>query len=225
MRLRWQPSRSDERLRIFISYAHEDEDMRQSLEDHLASRQVAVTPWHDRMILPGEPWDDRITQELARAHIILLLVSDAFLASDYCWGREVSHALQRHRASDVTVIPILVRPAANWHRTSIGALQALPKNAIPVVDWPDHTAAFADITAGICEAVAVRNAPFLRENKSSPAVAADDDAARTTDWQGRFLPKSRARLPWRLAVRQRSRTIIRERACPTMSVRHLQCVH
>ena len=72
-------------LSLFYSYAHADEGLRDQLEKHLRQlqRQGLISEWHDRKILPGEMWADKIDTNLETASIILLLVSPDFLASDY----------------------------------------------------------------------------------------------------------------------------------------------
>ena len=43
-------------LSIFISYTHEDEALRQQLEEHLGllREQGLIADWHDRQILAGQ---------------------------------------------------------------------------------------------------------------------------------------------------------------------------
>jgi hypothetical protein len=68
--------------RIFISYAHEDEDWREKLEKQLAilRQQGLIQTWHDRRIRAGSEWAGAIDRELEAADIVLLLVSADFLA-------------------------------------------------------------------------------------------------------------------------------------------------
>ena len=77
--------------RLFYSYSHHDEALRDQLEAHLTTlrRTGELETWHDRRIDAGDLWDKRIRQELEEADIILLLVSVDFLASDYCHDIEV----------------------------------------------------------------------------------------------------------------------------------------
>lgn len=53
-------------LRIFISYAHADEGLRQELDKHLTSlkHQGIVEVWHDRRISAGQGWKDEIDKNL-----------------------------------------------------------------------------------------------------------------------------------------------------------------
>ena len=65
------------KLNLFISYAHEDEDMKKELDKHLImlKRSGKIEAWNDRGILAGDEWDQSIKNELANAEIILLLIS------------------------------------------------------------------------------------------------------------------------------------------------------
>jgi TIR domain len=98
-------------LKLFYCYAREDRALRDELDVHLSSlkRQKLVTSWYDGEIGPGTEWEEEIDTRLRSADIILLLVTPHFIASDYCYGTEMKHALERHRAGTVRVIPILLR--------------------------------------------------------------------------------------------------------------------
>ena len=65
-----------DRLKIFLSYAHEDEDMKTELDKALVmlKRNNKIDVWQDRKILAGQEWDDTINKEIESADIILLLV-------------------------------------------------------------------------------------------------------------------------------------------------------
>jgi internalin A len=82
-----RPRRGDElrrsrALRLFYSYAHPDEHLRDELEIHLKllERQGLIQPWHDRRIQPGVDWRQELDRNLEQADIILLLVSPSFRA-------------------------------------------------------------------------------------------------------------------------------------------------
>ena len=135
---------------IFFSYSHKDEGLRDELETHLKllQRQSVISTWHDRKILPGGEWDSEIDRNLETARIILLLISADFIASDYCWGKEVKLALERHRAKDATVVPIILR-SCDWQSAPFAKLQGLPREMKPVTAWADRDAAWTDVARGI----------------------------------------------------------------------------
>src|SRR5262245_48635022 len=120
-------------IEVFFSYAHKDEELRDELAKHLSllERQGIIVGWHDRKILAGSTWADAIDAHLETAHIILLLISADFLASNYCYDLEVQRAMARHMAGEAHVIPIILR-AVDWHSAPFGTLQALPRDGRPV---------------------------------------------------------------------------------------------
>jgi len=143
-------SESDRPVKLFYSYSHEDERLRDKLDNHLAllQRQGVITEWHDRQIEAGSDWAGEINAHLDSADIILMLVSDDFIASDYCYSVEMMRALERHERGEARVIPIILRPV-DWESSLLGELQALPRNAKPVVKWGNRDDAFKNIAQEI----------------------------------------------------------------------------
>ncbi|MFH1740846.1 MAG: TIR domain-containing protein [bacterium] len=141
-------------IRVFYSYSHKDEDLRNQLETHLSNlqRQGVIANWHDRRIIAGEEWKKEIDEHLEEADIILLLVSADFIASDYCYEIEMKRALERHENGEARVIPIILRPT-EWAEAPFAKLQALPKDAKPVTTWqpndPNNDEAWLDVAKGI----------------------------------------------------------------------------
>jgi hypothetical protein len=134
-------------LHIFCGYAHEDKALCEQLKTALAvfTRQDAVSIWHDGDLLPGDQWEREIERELNTADIILLLISPAFIDSNYCWSKEMQWAITRSMTGTARVVPILGRPTSGWKTTFLGKLQALPTNVKPITLWKNRDEAFADI--------------------------------------------------------------------------------
>jgi len=137
-------------VEVFFSYSHKDGVLRNELEKYLSGlkRQHAIVGWYDGEIGAGREWDREIEEHINSAHIILLLVSQDFIASDYCYEKEMKRALERHDAGEARVVPIILRPA-HWDVMPFGKLQALPTGAKPVTLWPDRDEAFLDVARGI----------------------------------------------------------------------------
>jgi len=136
--------------KVFLSYSHEDEAHRNLLERHLAVliRQGHIETWHDRRLKAGDSFDTAIFQALEEADIYLLLVSANFLASDYCFSKEMALALRRQNEGKARVIPIILK-SCDWRHTELGKLQALPKEGKPIMTWSNYDDAFADVTEQI----------------------------------------------------------------------------
>src|SRR5260370_20989024 len=125
-------------IEIFCCYAHEDQDLMKSLRKHLMplQRRGLITIWSDTDIDAGDAWEEEIKKHLDTAHIILLLISPDFMASDYCYSTEMERAMERHNKGESHVVPIILRPVL-FKDAPFGKIQALPTDAKPVKRWAD----------------------------------------------------------------------------------------
>ncbi len=135
-------------LKIFISYSHHDEEMCERFLVHLSQlkREGLIAPWSDRQITAGADWAGAIDENLNSAHIIVLLVSPDFVASDYCNDVEMDRAMERDRKKEARVVPLILKPS-DWKTSRFARLQAIPKDGKPVVDWPSQDHGFEDAVA------------------------------------------------------------------------------
>lgn len=174
------PDISSTPLDVFISYSHRDEKLRETLGLHLASlqRQGVIKSWHDRKISAGTEWKQAIDENLNSAEIILLLISENFIASDYCYDLEMERAIARHDAGEARVIPIILKPV-DWSGAPFGKLQALPKNAKPVTTWSNRGEAFLNIAEGIRHA-AMEMATVLTD-KQPTVLPEPQQSAKATE--------------------------------------------
>ena len=138
------------KVSIFVSYAHEDEEMKKELDKYLKvlKRSGKVETWNDRELIAGQEWDDTIMTELSKANIILLLISVDFNASDFIWEKELASAMKRHEEGSAHVVPVVLRKC-EWRNLPYAKLQALPGNATPVTEYADRDVAFTEIAIGI----------------------------------------------------------------------------
>ncbi len=136
--------------KLFFSYSHKDEALRDELEVHLAmlKRQGLIESWHDRKILAGDEFDGRIDAQLEAADVVLLLVSPDFLASSYCYDVEVRRAMERHEEGSARVIAVILRPC-EWKETPFSKLLVTPTDGRPVVKWPTLDDGFLDVVTKI----------------------------------------------------------------------------
>ncbi len=146
-------------LKLFYSYSHKDERMRDELETHLTlmQSQGLIESWHDRRITAGDEWKKDINENLRRADIILLLISADFLVSKYCSEIEGKLALERHKKGEAVAIPIIIREV-DWTSAPLGKLQALPRDGKPV--WRSSKGArdkaWAEVAKGIKKVIEER---------------------------------------------------------------------
>jgi hypothetical protein len=104
---------------IFISYAHGDNEspdpakrwldrLREQLEPLVRQGQIVVSS--DQDIQLGDNWHADIQQQLSGAHAAILLVSPAFLASQYIRNSELPVLLRNAQFQGLKIIPIILRP-------------------------------------------------------------------------------------------------------------------
>jgi hypothetical protein len=141
-------------LRLFWSYARKDTHLREQLAMHLKllQRRGLVASWHDGLVGPGHEWNQRISEHLEQADLILFLVSAYFMASDYIYNVEMPRALERHREGRARVIPVIVRDLV-WSDAPFATIESLPKNGKAVTSWLDRHAAWRNVAEGIEAAV------------------------------------------------------------------------
>lgn len=139
---------------VFFSYSHHDETMRDELEIHLSmlKRQGLIEAWHDRRIGAGNEIDHSINVHLESDDIILLLVSPHFLASDYCYDREMARAMERHEAGEARVIPVILEPC-DWHPAPFGKLLAVPTDGKPIAKFANQNEGLLDVTKAVRSAI------------------------------------------------------------------------
>ncbi len=133
-------------MKVFCSYSHTDSHYREELQKRLR-RQKLLEIWHDRKILPGERWKQEIDSNLEKADIVLLLVTENFLASRYCRNKELRGALRLAKTRGrPRVIPIILEQC-NWQASLIGELQALPRSSEPITSHSDRAKAWRGVVA------------------------------------------------------------------------------
>jgi hypothetical protein len=142
------------RIKIFFSYAREDEKFVDDCRSHLSvfDRQHLIEVWHDRQIPPGAEWKGFIDQNLLTSDVVLLFVSADFLNSDYCYDVEMAEALKRHERQASQVIPVILRPCA-WRSTPFAKLQVLPTDGKPIATWPNRDEACLNVAEGVMKVV------------------------------------------------------------------------
>lgn len=169
-------------ISIFYSYSHKDEKLRDDLETHLSLlfRQGLISSWHDRCISAGQEWGTEIDENIKCADIILLLISSDFIASDYCYGNELSIAIENHETSKSVVIPIILRPT-NWEGAPFAKIQALPTDAKAVTTWSNHDEAWLNVVNGLKKSITQRVEFKKRIKKSNGLRSMNDLLERFVD--------------------------------------------
>lgn len=148
-----KPARSDDvwKPKVFISYSKSNVTQRKRLESELKILQnegLLERGWHDRMIAPGDNWNDVIQRELGEADVVIILASSAALATEYITNHEIPKALTLHKAGEAVVVPVILE-ACRWDKTALGRLNALPEKAKPLNKWTPQSDAWNTVANGL----------------------------------------------------------------------------
>ena len=138
------------RCRIFVSCARVDEPHRKRLDVHLAPlvRDGLIEVWSDRAVAAGSDWEHDIERELATADVVILLVTPDFVASTYCFEKELPEALRRNEDDGLLILPVHVK-VVDLPNLPIGRFQGLPAELRPISAWPDADDAWLAVAHGV----------------------------------------------------------------------------
>jgi hypothetical protein len=157
----------------FISYAHRDEKYLTEFKAHLAPlrRQGLLDHWYDRDMTAGDALDPSILGHLEAADLIPMLISSDFINSDYCYGKEMTRALERHKAGQARAISIICRPC-EFRGLPFAVFVLLPTDAKAVSTWTDQDSAWLDVVRGIRKAIAPTAASPVAQTSTKGQSAA-----------------------------------------------------
>jgi TIR domain len=121
------------RTKVFVSYSHDDREWLSRFSMHIAvlERRQLVDIWSDTRIATGADWEQSIETALTSAKVAVLLVSPAFLASEFIWEREMPRIVA-HAAQGMDALPLIVRPCAWRLEDALARLQARPTDGRPL---------------------------------------------------------------------------------------------
>ncbi|HYJ86019.1 MAG TPA: toll/interleukin-1 receptor domain-containing protein [Pyrinomonadaceae bacterium] len=95
---------------VFISYSHRDKDLLGPLIAQLKTLEQAglLEVWSDTRIDAGDKWYPEIEGAMKRAAVAVCLISEYFLASDFCAKQEVPFLLKRAADEGLLIVPVLL---------------------------------------------------------------------------------------------------------------------
>ena len=127
------------KINIFISYAHADEKWLEKLKQHLkvlSKYYENIDCWDDTKLRGGDKWRDEISAAISNANVVILLVSTAFLASDFISNDELPPILRKAEEEGTRILPLIVSPC-DFEDSELTDFQA--------INSPDRT--LADLAA------------------------------------------------------------------------------
>jgi hypothetical protein len=160
----------DRRTNVFISYSHEDKKWLDQLQKMLkpSVRMGEIILWDDTQIRAGDQWYTEIQEALAAARVAVLLVSAAFLASDFITEHELPHLHEAAKQGRLTIIWVALKPSM-YKETLLAKIQAAHDSEKPLSTL---SAAKRDIELKkICEKIKYATAPDKAFEVSPPKAS------------------------------------------------------
>ncbi len=133
----------------FMCYAPSDIEHAEMLAHTLAPLEAAgsLTLRWDRDITSGSRFTDTAMDRIDEADVVLLLMSKAFLRSNFCQD-QMNHAIQR----GTHVVPIILE-SCDWMKSPTRQPDnLLPSDGNPISTWKNKADAYADIADGVATA-------------------------------------------------------------------------
>ncbi len=121
------PHGEDKKLRLFVSYAHEDVAFLKRLKVHLARPifDFGFEFWDDSRINLGDKWANEIETALNDSSIVILLISADFLASNFIVNQELPKILVKEKKAGTRIIPVIIGPCGFDDDPILSQFQAL----------------------------------------------------------------------------------------------------
>jgi internalin A len=114
-------------VRLFVSYAHEDERQLKRLDAILdvLEQQHGLTSWRDTRLIAGDEWDEEIRNRLEAMDIFLFIASQTSLVRPYIKDPELKRARERREAGEIEIVSVKLEPCASDEDGYLGKLQRL----------------------------------------------------------------------------------------------------
>ena len=155
-------------LQFFVSYSHRNMKYKEKLLVSLEALKQSfnISNWHDGMIDPGGNIDETVKSALSNSQVILLIITDDYIASHYCMDIELKEAIEREKQGKCIVIPVMFQESVLSED-----LQFFHHNRVPQDGKPIATG-FRNQSQGCARAVNMikdllsKKFPQYKKNKS-----------------------------------------------------------
>jgi internalin A len=142
------PSTAPIPVRVFVSYAHEDERQLKRLDLMLdiLEQQYGLAAWRDRRrLIAGEEWNEEIRQRLEDMDIFLFVASQTSLVRPYIRDQELQRAKERRDAGEVEIVTVKLEPCASDEDALLGKLQRLAPKYKSIAEAPKSSVAWEQV--------------------------------------------------------------------------------
>jgi formylglycine-generating enzyme required for sulfatase activity len=182
-----------EPVRIFISYAHANSIwLRETVRDRAGTLERNprdlltywrnglqfegdVEFWYDRDedegLQGGDLWRKRIFEQIDRADVAVLLITQEFVQSAFIRREELPRMVGRAEWGEMELLPVLVEPA-EWEELELASFQLTPGRPTPLLQFlSEHEQHFKTAMLEVLKSLKakVRRVRQRRDGASAPA--------------------------------------------------------
>ncbi|MBW1972305.1 MAG: toll/interleukin-1 receptor domain-containing protein [Deltaproteobacteria bacterium] len=142
--------KQNEKLKLFISYSHLDEEHIKEFIKHIAPLKSngLIEDWYDRKTIAGQDFQDKIDNNLGNSDIVCLFISANFLSSKAC-VKEKKNSLELRKKKGIVVVPIILSACGWLDDKEISSLLALPEDGKQISDFTDPNNAWHNVYIGL----------------------------------------------------------------------------
>lgn len=160
-------------LKIFISYSHKDNEAHKTFMSivSLYTRDRSIAIWNDQQIEPGEEWDLEIKEQLTSSRIVIFLVSERLLSSDYIERVEIKTTLERQQKGEVTILPIIIEKC-NFEDSPLSKFETLSPKGVSIKGSENETQCWSLVIERLIKKIQV-----ISENSNTIQQTNDADIA------------------------------------------------
>lgn len=141
------PTTAPTPIRLFVSYAHDDERQLKRLDLMLevVEDNHSLTSWTDKRLIAGDGWDTEIRRRLEEMDIFLFIASQSSLVRPYIKDPELRRARERHQAGEIEIVTVKLEPCAVDEDTLLGKLQRLGTRFKSIAEAPIRSLAWEEV--------------------------------------------------------------------------------
>lgn len=151
-------------IKIFVSYSHQNEEWVSK------DGKYKLIPWLERQLegqaeiwtdhalkrLIGEEYTKLITEKILEADIVLLLISQDFVSSQYIMDVELPLIRNRYLASEVKILPLLLTDLTKKGKEKVSwifDLQVYPNDTKPLIEYANNDAEWAKMKIEVLDGI------------------------------------------------------------------------
>ena len=124
--------------KIFVSYSHTDKQYLDEMRSFLRGLEIyeKIAFWSDTQLNTSEKWKDKLFEELKAANLIICLVSQAYLTSEFILNNELPQ-IYDYSESNIAKIFWIPISYSMYKNTPFATIQSLLDPKFPLASYKD----------------------------------------------------------------------------------------